>query len=252
VPAPQYVNLEFPYRSPKQRLRRGIWLALACLGVAGVGAAMMVPLGPRKSDAAMAPADQVSHTETIPAVSPIGYAAVDPPTASDHGAQAAGKHLALARAATAPVFRFSCPRFAWSGSRSSPPPAPASMATQRSLVWPLRRARQRSIRLLQSLRKRRGSRTVRANAETTSPRPANIHQGSEAIVTRAWLEISGETGQLKDFVAVAGSGCGDRMMRMRCLMPVSFRQHLCSCPGTGIDVCLVVLCVVDANILASG
>src|SRR3954469_1874694 len=60
VPAPQYVHL---YRSPKQRFRRCIWVALACLGVAGVGAAMMVPLSPRNSDAAVAPADQVSRAE---------------------------------------------------------------------------------------------------------------------------------------------------------------------------------------------
>ena len=96
MPAPQYVYLQFPYRSPKQRFRRGIWLALACLGVAGVGAAMMVPLGPRKSDAAMAPADQVSRAEGVPAASPIAYAAVDPQTASEHGAQViAGKPSCL-------------------------------------------------------------------------------------------------------------------------------------------------------------
>jgi hypothetical protein len=96
VPAPQYVHLQFPYRSPKQRLWRGIWVALACLGVAGVGAAMMVPLSPRKSDAAMAPVDQVSRAEGIPAVSPIAYAAVDPQTASEHGARGiAGKPFCL-------------------------------------------------------------------------------------------------------------------------------------------------------------
>src|SRR4051794_10129794 len=37
---------------------------------------MIVPLGPSKSDAAMAPADQVYRAETIPAVSRVGYAAV--------------------------------------------------------------------------------------------------------------------------------------------------------------------------------
>src|SRR3954469_24644305 len=80
VPAPQFAHLPFPYRSPKQRFRRGIWLALACLGVAGLGAAMMVPLGPRKSDAAMAPVDQVSREEATLVVSPIAYAAVNPQT----------------------------------------------------------------------------------------------------------------------------------------------------------------------------
>lgn len=83
MPAPQYLHPQFRYRSPKQRFWRGLWLTLACLGVAGIGAAMMVPLGPRKSDAAMAPADQVSRAETIPVVSPVGYAAVDQQPASD-------------------------------------------------------------------------------------------------------------------------------------------------------------------------
>ena len=96
MPAPQYAHHPFPYRSPKQRLRRGIWVALACLGVAGVGAAMMGPLSPRKSDAAMAPADQVSRAEGVPAASPIAYAAVDPQPASEHGAQViAGKPSCL-------------------------------------------------------------------------------------------------------------------------------------------------------------
>jgi hypothetical protein len=48
---------------------------------------MMVPISPRKSDAAMAPADQVSRAETIPTASAVGYAAVDPQPASEHGAR---------------------------------------------------------------------------------------------------------------------------------------------------------------------
>jgi hypothetical protein len=53
---------------------------------------MMVPLGPRKSDAAMAPADQMSRAEGVPAVTPIAYAAADPQTANEDGAQViAGK-----------------------------------------------------------------------------------------------------------------------------------------------------------------
>jgi hypothetical protein len=55
--------------------------------MAGLGAAMMVPLGPRKSDAAMALVDQVFRAETIPAVSPVAYAAVDPQTGSERSAQ---------------------------------------------------------------------------------------------------------------------------------------------------------------------
>jgi hypothetical protein len=53
----------------------------------------MAPPSSSKSDAA---ADQVSLAETIPAVNPIGYAAVDPQPASEHGAQAiAGKPFCL-------------------------------------------------------------------------------------------------------------------------------------------------------------
>jgi hypothetical protein len=111
VPAPQYVHPQFRYRSPKQRFQRGLWLALACLGVAGIGAAMMVPLGPSKSDAAMAPADQVSRAETIPAVSPAGYAAVDPQPASEHGAQAiAGKSSCLGQSRDGSCVSFQLPK----------------------------------------------------------------------------------------------------------------------------------------------
>ena len=63
VPARQRLHPDFRFLSPKQRFRRRLWLALACLCVVGIGAAMMVPLSPRKSDAAMAPADQVSRAE---------------------------------------------------------------------------------------------------------------------------------------------------------------------------------------------
>jgi hypothetical protein len=108
VPAPQYVRL---YRSPKQRFFRCIWVALACLGVAGVGAAMMAPLSPRKSDAAIAPADQVSRADGVPAVSPIAYAAVDPQTASEHGAQIiAGKPSCLGQSPDSSCISFQLPK----------------------------------------------------------------------------------------------------------------------------------------------
>jgi hypothetical protein len=87
VPAPQYVHPQFRYRSPKQCFRPRLWLALACLGVVGIGAAIMAPPSAFKSDAAIAPRDPVSPAETIPTASPVGYAAVDPRPASEHGAQ---------------------------------------------------------------------------------------------------------------------------------------------------------------------
>ena len=87
MPSHRYVHPQFRYRSPKQRLRRRLWLALACLGVVGIGAAIMAPPSAFKSDAAIAPGDPVSRAETIPTASPVGYAAVDPQPASEHGAQ---------------------------------------------------------------------------------------------------------------------------------------------------------------------
>ena len=110
MPAPQYDH-QFPYRSPKQRLRRGIWVALACLGAAGVGAAMMMPLSPRKSDAAMAHVDQVSRAEGVQAVSPVAYAAIDPQTASEHGAQViAGKPSCLGQGPDGHCISFQLPK----------------------------------------------------------------------------------------------------------------------------------------------
>jgi hypothetical protein len=59
VTAPQYFHPDFRFLSPKQRLRRRLWLALACLGVVGIGAAIMAPPSAFKSDAAIAPRDPV-------------------------------------------------------------------------------------------------------------------------------------------------------------------------------------------------
>jgi hypothetical protein len=86
VTAPQYVHPD-SFLSPKQRFRRRLWLALACLGAVGIGAATLVPPSATKSDAAIAPRDPVSRAETVPTASPVGYAAVDPQIASEHGAQ---------------------------------------------------------------------------------------------------------------------------------------------------------------------
>jgi len=87
VTAPQYFHPDFRFLSPKQRLRRRLWLALACLGVVGIGAAIMAPPSAFKSDAAIAPRDPVSRAETIPTASPVGYAAVDPQPANELGAR---------------------------------------------------------------------------------------------------------------------------------------------------------------------
>jgi hypothetical protein len=87
VAEPQYLHSGYRFLSPKQRLRRRLWLALVCLGVVGIGAAMMVPPSAFKSDAAIVPGDSVSRAETIPTASPVGFAAADPQPASEHGAR---------------------------------------------------------------------------------------------------------------------------------------------------------------------
>jgi hypothetical protein len=77
----QYDHPSFANRSSK-RFRRGLWLALACLGAAGIGAAAMAPSWVRKSDAAVAGVDQVSTAE---ATSPLRSADGHP--VSENGAQ---------------------------------------------------------------------------------------------------------------------------------------------------------------------
>jgi len=80
VTAPQYFHPNFRLLFSKRRR----WLALACLVVVGIGAAIMAPPSAFKSDAAIASRDPVSRAETIPTASSgaVGYAAVDPRPAS--------------------------------------------------------------------------------------------------------------------------------------------------------------------------
>jgi uncharacterized protein involved in exopolysaccharide biosynthesis len=80
VTAPQYFHSNFRLLFSKRRR----WLALACLVVVGIGAAIMAPPSAFKSDAAIASRDPVSRAETIPTASSgaVGYAAVDPRPAS--------------------------------------------------------------------------------------------------------------------------------------------------------------------------
>jgi hypothetical protein len=80
VTAPQYFHSNFRLLFSKRRR----WLALACLVVVGIGAAILAPPSAFKSDAAIASKDPVSRAETIPTASSgaAGYAAVDPRPAS--------------------------------------------------------------------------------------------------------------------------------------------------------------------------
>lgn len=119
-------------------------------------------------------------------------------------------HFALARAdPTAAVFRFSCPRCAWSGCPA--PPSLASIATQGSQVSPLTRGPQGSIKGLRRPVRRRGRRIVRTSAATspcTADRPGAMsgspigqraampQRGGATKVARASRAISGERALL--------------------------------------------------------
>ena len=66
MPASYYVHPEFGFFCPTRRLRRRLRVALACLVVAGVGAAVMATA---KLAAAVKRADEASIAETTPATS---------------------------------------------------------------------------------------------------------------------------------------------------------------------------------------
>jgi hypothetical protein len=78
VPASHYIHPEFGFFCPTPRFRRRLRVALACLVVAGVGAAMMATADGPKLAAAVTRADEASIAETIPATSLAPFAAVVP------------------------------------------------------------------------------------------------------------------------------------------------------------------------------
>src|SRR5260370_39166005 len=70
VPASHYIQPEFGFFCPPPRFGRRLRVALACLVVAGVGAAMMATADrPPKLAAAVTRADEASIAETTPAAS---------------------------------------------------------------------------------------------------------------------------------------------------------------------------------------
>ncbi len=70
MPASHYIHPEFGFFCPTPRFRRRLRVALACLVVAGVGAAMMATADrPPKLAAAITRADEASIAETTPATS---------------------------------------------------------------------------------------------------------------------------------------------------------------------------------------
>jgi hypothetical protein len=88
VPASHYIHPEFGFFCPTPRFRRMLRVALACLVVAGVGAAVMAkPDGPKLA-AAVTRADEASIAETTPATNLAPFAAVVPRLPIVAGAQA--------------------------------------------------------------------------------------------------------------------------------------------------------------------
>jgi hypothetical protein len=87
VSASHYIHPEFGFFCPTPRFRRRLRVALACLVVAGVGAAVMARADRPKLAAAVTPADEASIAETTPATSLAPFAAVVPRLPIVAGAQ---------------------------------------------------------------------------------------------------------------------------------------------------------------------
>jgi hypothetical protein len=76
VPASHYIHPEFGFFCPTPRFRRRLRVALACLVVAGIGAAMMTAADRPKFAAPVTRADEASIAETTPATGLAPFAAV--------------------------------------------------------------------------------------------------------------------------------------------------------------------------------
>jgi hypothetical protein len=91
VHASHYIHPEFGFFCPTPRFRRRLRVALACLVVAGVGAAMMATADGPKLAAVVTRADEASIAETSPATSLAPLAAVVPRLPIVAGAQTTGE-----------------------------------------------------------------------------------------------------------------------------------------------------------------
>ncbi len=87
MPASDYIHPEFGFFCPTPRFRRRLRVALACLVVAGVGAAVMATADRPKLAAPVTRADEASNAETTPATSLAPFAAVVPRLPIVAGAQ---------------------------------------------------------------------------------------------------------------------------------------------------------------------
>ena len=88
MPTSHYIHPEFGFFCPTPRFRRRLRVALACLVVAGVGAAVMATADGPKLAAEVTRADEASIGETTPATSLAPLAAVVPRLPIVAGAQA--------------------------------------------------------------------------------------------------------------------------------------------------------------------
>ncbi len=111
MPASHYIHPEFGFFCPIPRFHRRLRGALACLVVAGVGAAVMATADGPKLAAAVTRADEASiAAETTPATSLAPFAAVVPRLPIVAGAQT-------------------------TADKPSPAPAPLQLATASSDVY---------------------------------------------------------------------------------------------------------------------
>ncbi len=161
VPASHYIHPEFGFFCPIPRFHRRLRGALACLVVAGVGAAVMATADGPKLAAAVTRADEASiAAETTPATSLAPFAAVVPRLPIVAGAQTS-RPASATPGPKATVFPSSCASHAWFGWRtiaqqslpllsaaaslqqraasmrrfSQPAPAPLQLATASSDVY---------------------------------------------------------------------------------------------------------------------
>ena len=87
MPASHYIHPEFGFFCPTPRFRRRLRVALACLVVAGIGAAVMGTADRPKLTAAVTRANEASIAETTPATSLAPFDAVVPRLPIVAGAQ---------------------------------------------------------------------------------------------------------------------------------------------------------------------
>ena len=241
MPASDYIHPEFGFFCPTPRLRRRLRVALACLVVAGVGAAVMATADGPKLPAAVTRADEAS----IPETSTVRHRRL--PTThrrrrTGHSGQAVLRRRNPRPKAT--VFPSSCASCAWFGWRtiaqqslpllSAIAPlqrraasmrrfslaAPAPRATRRGRARqrsrPRARRSRRTLLLRPRTRKRRSRRAVRTIAATSTGmalRPgarSGSTIGQRAVTRQGSETTSGAHTVAEASRPISGKAGGDR------------------------------------------